>query len=55
MRKYILKHTQMTNTFETKIILHNYASHQGQLSYIEIFPVDLGMPDISEMSSSACR
>ena len=24
MRKYILKHTQMTNTFDTKMILHNY-------------------------------
>ena len=22
--KYILKHTQMTNTFDTKIILHKY-------------------------------
>ena len=26
MRKYILKHTQMTNTFDTKIILHTYTS-----------------------------
>ena len=24
LRKYILKHTQMTDTFDTKIILHNY-------------------------------
>ena len=27
MRKYILKHTEMTNTFDTKIILHNYISY----------------------------
>ena len=24
MRKYILKHTHLANTFDTKIILHNY-------------------------------
>ena len=24
MRKYIWKHTQITNTFDTKIILYNY-------------------------------
>ena len=44
MRKYILKHTQKTNTFDTKIILHNYILYKGQPSYIGIFPVDV--PDI---------
>ena len=31
----------MTNTFDTKIILHNDILYS---SYIGIFPVDLGMP-----------
>ena len=44
MRKYILKHTQMTNRFHSKIILHNYILYQGQPSYIEMFPVYLRMP-----------
>ena len=27
LRKYILKHTQMVKTFDTKIVLHNYISY----------------------------
>ena len=41
MRKYILKHSQMINTFDTKIILHNYILYKGEPSYIGTFPVDL--------------
>ena len=33
----------MTNTFNTKIIVHNYILYYGQLSYIGIFPVYSGM------------
>ena len=40
----ILQHTQMTNTFDTKIILHNYISYKRQPSYIGNFPVYLRMP-----------
>ena len=29
MRKYVLKHKQMTNTFDTKIIFHNYILYWG--------------------------
>ena len=43
MRKIILKDTQMTNTFDTKIILHNYTLYKGESSYIGIFPVHLRM------------
>ena len=43
MKKKI-KRKQMTNTFDTKIISHNYILYWGELSYIGIFPVDLGMP-----------
>ena len=42
MRKYILKHTQMINTLDTKIILHNYILYSGELNYVGTFPVDLG-------------
>ena len=40
----ILKHTQMTNTFDTKIILDNHILYQGVPRYVGIFPVDFGMP-----------
>ena len=33
----------MANTFDTKIILHNYILYKGPLSYIRIFPVYLRM------------
>ena len=35
-----------TNIFDTKIILHNYILYYGELSYIGLFTVDLGMPMI---------
>ena len=43
MGKNILKHTEMTNTFDTKIILHSYILHLGEPSYNGIFPADLGL------------
>ena len=33
----------MINTFDTKILLHNYILYSGDASYVGIFPVDLGM------------
>ena len=43
MGKYILKHTQMTNTFDTKIILYNYILYERKPSYVVIFPENLRM------------
>ena len=40
----MLKRTKMTNTFDTKIILHNYILYKGQPSYIIIFQVYLRIP-----------
>ena len=37
MRKYILQHTQMTNTFNTKIILHNYTAAVKCLAVLEFY------------------
>ena len=37
MRKYILKHTQMNNTFDTKIILHNYTLYEESQAILEFF------------------
>ena len=44
MRKHILKHTQTTNTFHTKIKLHNYILYYREPSYVGIFLIDLGIP-----------
>ena len=38
--KYVLKHAEMTNRFDKKIILHNYMLYLGELSYVGIFKVD---------------
>ena len=60
MRKYILKHTQMINTLDTKIILHNYILYLGEpntldtkiilhnyiLSQLEKFQHSLSLPNI---------
>ena len=43
MREYSLKHTQMTNTLDTKIISYNYISYYGELNFIGNFTVDIGM------------
>ena len=43
VRKYILKHTQMANTFDTKITLHNYIYIEESPAIWDFFPVYLRM------------
>ena len=44
--KHILKHTKMINTFDTKIILHNYLLYWGEANGVGTFPVYLTMVSI---------
>ena len=40
MRKQILKYKKIKKTYITKIILHNYILHKGNLTQVGTFPVD---------------
>ena len=37
MREYILNHKEISNTIDSKIILHNYILYYRDTSYIAIF------------------
>ena len=53
---YILTHTQMTNTFDTKVILHNYIYIRRSRATLEFFQI-LGWLWYSQISNTAhgCR